>query len=190
MGLNVLIAVQHGVLQVGLQAIFSNEPQAPHVYVVASEKDLQVALRHNYLDLIVVSQSLSTDFAMLQGRKFAILVAEPDKPAIALLKAAYKHGACSYFSSNASVAFLYTLLAAEAQAFLLDPTIGTWLMDDVLGRSPLPISNKFLTSREKEIIGLLYEGKDDLSIANSLHITEKTVEKHIKNIRMKSDGLA
>lgn len=190
MGLNILIAMRHGVLQVGLQAIFNGEPQVSNVYVVASEKDLQAALRHNHLDLVVVNQSLSTDFAMLRGTKFAILVAEPDKPAIALLKAAYEHGACGYFSSNASAGFLYALLSAEAQSFLLDPTVGAWLMYDVLGRSPLSISNKSLTSREKEIISLLYEGKDDLSIATSLHITKKAVERYIKNIRMKSDGLA
>ncbi|HLG64399.1 MAG TPA: LuxR C-terminal-related transcriptional regulator [Ktedonosporobacter sp.] len=190
MGLNILIAMHDGVLRMGLQAIFGSEPQVSNVDVVASKKDLQVALRSNHQDLIVVNQALSTDFALLQGTKFAVMVAEPDKPEIALLKAAYEYGACGYFSSNASAEFLYALLSSEAQSFLLDPTIGAWLMYDVLGRSSFSISNRSLTSREKEIIGLLYEGKDDLSIAHSLHITEKAVEKHIKNIRMKSDGLA
>jgi len=150
MGLNILIAMQHGVLQIGLQAIFSEEPQVSNVYVVGSEKDLQVALLRNRLDLIIVDQSLSTDFTMLQGTNFAILVAKQDKPDIA-----YEQGACGYFSSNASAEFLYTLLFSEAQSFLLDPTIGAWLMYDVVGRSPLPISNRSLTSREREIIGLL-----------------------------------
>lgn len=147
--------MQQGVLQLGLQTIFSREPQVSNVYVAGSERDLQVALRRERLDLIIVNQSLLTDFTLLQGTKFAILVAEPNKPDIALLRAAYEYEACGYFSSNASAEFLSTLLFSEAQSFLLDPTIGAWLVYDVVGRGPLPISNRSLTPREREIIGLL-----------------------------------
>ncbi|HEU5228636.1 MAG TPA: LuxR C-terminal-related transcriptional regulator [Ktedonobacteraceae bacterium] len=188
MELNILIAIPHGVLQVGLQTIFSREPRVSRVSVVASKEDLQAELLHNQLDLVVVTQSLLTDFTLLQGTRFAILVAEPEQPDIALLKAAYEQGACGYFSSSASVEFLCTLLSSEENSFLLDPTVGAWLMHDVLGGNPVRISNRSLTSREKEIAGLLYEGKDDLSIAHSLHITEKTLKRHIKKIRVKGDG--
>jgi len=42
-----------------------------------------------------------------------------------------------------------------------------------------------LSNREKEVVNLLLEGKSNKQIASALHITESTVEFHLKNIYAK-----
>ena len=44
-----------------------------------------------------------------------------------------------------------------------------------------------LTTREKEVLGLMAEGKSNASIGDSLHVTEKAVAKHINSIFAKLD---
>ena len=44
-----------------------------------------------------------------------------------------------------------------------------------------------LTDREREVLGLMAEGRSNGSIAAALHVTEKAVDKHINNIFAKLD---
>ena len=44
-----------------------------------------------------------------------------------------------------------------------------------------------LTEREREVLGLMAEGRSNGSIAAALHVTEKAVDKHINNIFAKLD---
>ena len=44
-----------------------------------------------------------------------------------------------------------------------------------------------LTPREREVLGLMAEGRSNAAIAAHLHVTEKAVAKHINNIFMKLD---
>ena len=53
--------------------------------------------------------------------------------------------------------------------------IASWMQVDTAG-------DPHLTRREQETLGLLVEGKTNQAIAANLHISEKTVEKHIKAI--------
>jgi len=63
----------------------------------------------------------------------------------------------------------------------LDPEVVSQLMirrDDPLGA---------LTAREREVLGLMAQGLDNLTIARTLVITERSVSKHIGNIFLKLD---
>ncbi|MCW2765270.1 MAG: LuxR family transcriptional regulator, partial [Nocardioides sp.] len=44
-----------------------------------------------------------------------------------------------------------------------------------------------LTPREREVLGLMAEGRSNTSIGTALHVTEKAVAKHINNIFTKLD---
>ena len=44
-----------------------------------------------------------------------------------------------------------------------------------------------LTDREREVLGLMAEGRSNAAIAARLHVTEKAVAKHINNIFAKLD---
>ena len=44
-----------------------------------------------------------------------------------------------------------------------------------------------LSAREREILGLLAEGRTNLAIADQLHVVERSVEKHVTAIFTKLD---
>jgi DNA-binding NarL/FixJ family response regulator len=60
----------------------------------------------------------------------------------------------------------------------LDPTIVTQLVGR--RRADDPISS--LTPREREVLGLMAEGRSNQAIAERLVVTERAVEKHVTNI--------
>jgi DNA-binding NarL/FixJ family response regulator len=62
---------------------------------------------------------------------------------------------------------------------VLDPAV----VDELVGRrrqADNPVEH--LTDREREVLGLMAEGRSNHAIAEQLFITEHTVEKHVKNI--------
>jgi len=62
----------------------------------------------------------------------------------------------------------------------LDPEAVTQLLG---GRDGGPLDE--LTPREREVLGLMAEGRTNVAIAESLVVTEGAVEKHVSNIFMK-----
>jgi DNA-binding NarL/FixJ family response regulator len=61
---------------------------------------------------------------------------------------------------------------------VVDPTIVARLLQRP--REPDPLAE--LTIREREVLGLIAEGRSNTSIANRLVVTDKTVEAHIRSI--------
>jgi DNA-binding NarL/FixJ family response regulator len=66
---------------------------------------------------------------------------------------------------------------------VIDPTIVSWLLGRPRRRDPLDD----LTAREREVLRLVAEGRSNRGIAETLVVTERTVEAHIKQIFMKLD---
>ncbi|HLR97851.1 MAG TPA: response regulator transcription factor [Jiangellaceae bacterium] len=65
---------------------------------------------------------------------------------------------------------------------VLDPTVVTQLF---ASRRPTPVQR--LTDREREVIGLMAEGRTNTAIADAMVITGKAVEKHVSSIFDKLD---
>lgn len=63
----------------------------------------------------------------------------------------------------------------------LDPEVVAGLVGRRRDRDPLD----GLTPREREVLGLMAEGRSNLGIANELVVTERAVEKHVGNILAK-----
>jgi DNA-binding NarL/FixJ family response regulator len=62
---------------------------------------------------------------------------------------------------------------------VLDPAVVAQLVGRRRGgANPL----EQLTEREREVLGLMAEGRSNKAISERLHVTEHTVEKHVKNI--------
>jgi DNA-binding NarL/FixJ family response regulator len=78
--------------------------------------------------------------------------------------------------------FLDTLERVAAGATVLDPEVVAQL---VVRRGRAPLDS--LTVREREVLGLMAEGKSNTAIAKSLVVTDGAVEKHVKNIFTKLD---
>ena len=77
--------------------------------------------------------------------------------------------------------FLDAARRVAAGGSALDPQVVATLVSPQVGPSALDE----LTPREREVLGLMAEGRTNAGIAKRLWLTEKTVETHIRTILMK-----
>jgi DNA-binding NarL/FixJ family response regulator len=71
----------------------------------------------------------------------------------------------------------------HANETVVDPGLVSELLETPRATEPLAA----LTSREREVLGLIAEGRTDRGIAEQLWITPKTVEAHVRSIFAKLD---
>jgi DNA-binding NarL/FixJ family response regulator len=66
---------------------------------------------------------------------------------------------------------------------VLDPEVVSQLIGSRRGDDPLDR----LTPREREVLGLMAQGRSNVAIARDLVVTERAIEKHVTNIFVKLD---
>jgi DNA-binding NarL/FixJ family response regulator len=74
--------------------------------------------------------------------------------------------------------FIDAVRRVAAGGTVMDPEVVSQLLTHRAGAEPL----QELTAREREVLGLMAEGRSNAAIAGRLFITEKAVSKHINNI--------
>jgi len=77
--------------------------------------------------------------------------------------------------------FIETLKRVEHGGSAVDPALVAELV--AARRTDDPLSE--LSSREREVLGLMAEGRSNAGIGQALWVTEGTVEKHVRSIMMK-----
>ncbi len=97
-------------------------------------------------------------------------------------------GACGYLLKDASVLDIVTgVRAAAAGESMVSPRMTKTILDQLRqqerrdGKPPA----ETLSAREREILRLVTEGKDNATIARELFISPYTVKNHISNILLK-----
>ena len=80
-------------------------------------------------------------------------------------------------------AFLDAVRRVAAGGSALDPEV----VSQLLGRKRRDDPLDDLTPREREVLGLMAEGRSNQAIADSLVVTERAVEKHVTSIFSKLD---
>ena len=80
-------------------------------------------------------------------------------------------------------AFVDALRRVGARGSVLDPEVVAQLLGRRRGDDPLDR----LTPREREVLGLMAEGRSNAAIAEALVVTERAVEKHVTSIFSKLD---
>ena len=116
--------------------------------------------------MLVLSQYLESEYAMR-------LLTEVPERAGYLLK-----------DRLADVAVLVDALRRIAEGeCVIDPTIVSRLVHRP--RDPSPLDE--LSEREREVLGLMAEGRSNQAIAQRLFVSPKTVEAHVRQILLKLD---
>jgi DNA-binding NarL/FixJ family response regulator len=79
--------------------------------------------------------------------------------------------------------------AVLSDKICLSPGITGFLVNDYLqpAKEQVLADRNELSAREREVLQLIAEGRSTKAIADSLHISVKTVETHRKNIMEKAD---
>ncbi|MET0929188.1 MAG: response regulator transcription factor [Aeromicrobium sp.] len=81
------------------------------------------------------------------------------------------------------VTFVEAVRTVAAGGTVLDPEVVATL----IARAPSDSPVSRLTDREREVLGLMAEGRSNSAIAGALFVTEKAISKHTSNIFMKLD---
>jgi DNA-binding NarL/FixJ family response regulator len=124
----------------------------------------QVRALHPHIGVLVLSQYVEPEYAME-------LLADNAEGVGYLLK--------ERVSNIDDFAAAVRRVAAGGSA--LDPTV----VSQIVGRRRKDDPLAALTPREREVLGLMAEGRSNQGIAERLYITERAVEKHATNIFLK-----
>lgn len=158
-------------LRHGLHTIFAQDSRVLKVYEVTNKEDLSACLISLQLDLIVVNQSLMIDISTLKASSFVILTSQPD---MAALKHAYHGGALGYLSTHVSTELLYTFLNPSQKSFLIEPTLGPWIMETVSHVSRR-LSNDQICTPRKSIRSVLPRRNNASRVMKYSSVTEKLI---------------
>jgi DNA-binding NarL/FixJ family response regulator len=130
--------------------------------------DATIRIRKEYPSVKILALSMHTDRRFIEG----------------MLKA----GASGYLVKDCAATELFSAIEMVADGDIyLSPKIAGKIVKSYVNRSPsrrMPGAYK-LTSREREILQLIAEGKDTKQIAYELFLSPKTVETHRRNIMEK-----
>jgi len=77
--------------------------------------------------------------------------------------------------------FVEAARAVASGSVVIDPE----LVAEIVGRPRRHDALAALSEREREVLGLMAEGRSNAGIARRLHVAEATVEKHVRNILAK-----
>jgi DNA-binding NarL/FixJ family response regulator len=98
-------------------------------------------------------------------------------------------GACGYLLKDAAVdEVIGSLRSAAAGESWVSPRVAAVLLAclrDARERAPAPVADVELTEREREILALIAQGKENAEIGQQLYLSPKTVKNHVSRILAK-----
>jgi DNA-binding NarL/FixJ family response regulator len=188
----VVIAEDNALLREGLVLLLTS---AGHevVAVAGAEPEILPALLEHRPDIAVLDVRMPPRFRD-EGLRAALAAREkiPGLPVLVLSQYVEESYAAELLGGGASgVGYLLKDRVGRVEEFLealdrvaaggtaLDPEVVT----ELLARRRTPLDS--LTPREREVLKLMAEGRDNTTIAKTLVITERAVSKHIGNVFLK-----
>jgi len=191
----VLLADDHKLMRAGLRLVIDQHPE----FSVVGEADdgrQAVAMADSLKPDVVV---MDIGMPSLNGIEAALQITEkhPETSVVMLsmhsdesyVLRALKAGARGYLLKDSAEADLIRALQAVAEGkSFFSPAVSKVLLADYmrkLRRAGAEDSYDLLTSREREILQLVAEGKSSKEIANLLNLSAYTVETHRSNLMQK-----
>ena len=181
--MKILVADDHNLVRAGLTALIARLPEMEIVGEAADGRQALRMVRDLTPDLVLM------DIAMpgLNGLEAAERIhgIQPQTKIIILsmhaneeyVAQALKAGASGYLLKDAATAELEMALKSVSMGqFYLSPAISRQVVDNYLHGGPTGVD--VLTPRQREILQLIAECKSTREIAETLHLSVKTVETH------------
>jgi DNA-binding NarL/FixJ family response regulator len=183
---HVLLADDHVLVRAGIRALLEKIPNVEVVGEAASGREALEMVKTKLPNLVLMDvamadlgglEALSRITKDFPGVKVMILSAHANEEYVIR---ALRTGAAGYMLKDAATAELELAVTSVGEGkTYLSPSVSRTVIDSYLERmgdvvSPL----EQLTSRQREILQLIGEGKNTKEIASDLEISVKTVESH------------
>jgi DNA-binding NarL/FixJ family response regulator len=184
--IDVLLADDHVLVRAGIRTLLEKIPNVQVVDEAASGREALEMVKTKLPNLVLMDiamadlnglEALSRITKEFPGVKVMILSAHANEEYVIR---ALRSGAAGYMLKDAATAELEVAVSSVSEGkTYLSPSISRTAIDSYLERmgdvvSPL----EQLTSRQREILQLIGEGKNTKQIASNLEISIKTVESH------------
>jgi DNA-binding NarL/FixJ family response regulator len=193
--IRILLADDHTVVRKGLRLLLESQPGFTVAADAANGREAVALAEQHHPDVVVMDVAMP----LLNGIEAArqILVKQPHTAIVFLsmhadesyVLRALKAGARAYLLKDSAEHDLTDAVRAvtEGKAFF-SPAISKMLVEDYVRQMQerkIEDSYELLTTREREILQLLAEGKNNKDVANLLNLSLYTVETHRSNIFQK-----
>jgi len=193
--LRILLADDHKLLRSGLRLLLERQPD---MTVVAEADDGREAVRNaatSKPDVVVLDIGMPN----LNGIEACVQITQENSAtAVVMLSMhsdesyvlrALKAGARAYLLKDSAESDLVRAIHAVAEGkSYFSPAVSKVLLEDYvrkLQRAGVEDSFELLTSREREILQLVAEGKSNKEVAHLLNLSVYTVETHRSNLMQK-----
>jgi DNA-binding NarL/FixJ family response regulator len=192
--IRIILAEDHNLVRQGIRALLE---QSGEVQVVAEAVTGQEAIQltEEYKPDVVV---MDLSMPRLDGAQAAESILDMNLPTQIIILSMHadttmvqqllRRGVKGYLLKDAVSEELMLAVRSVSQGkMFLSPTISDTVMTMLLSPPGATVSSAadLLTAREREVLQLVAEGHTNSSIANMLHISVKTVEKHRANVMTK-----
>jgi DNA-binding NarL/FixJ family response regulator len=194
--MRIVIAEDAAILRDGLIQLLTD--RGHEVVAAVSDGDaLRAAVAEHDPDVAVVDIRMPPSFTD-EGLRAAIAIRR-ERPNVGVLVFSQwvetRYAAELLATSSSGVGYLLKDRVADVSEFVealtrvaaggtaLDPEV----VSQLLGASRRGDALAVLTPREREVLGLMAEGRSNVAIARQLVVTERAVEKHVANIFTKLD---
>ena len=181
--MRVLIADDHTLVRAGLTSLIARLPEMEVVAEAADGRQALRLVRDLQPDIVLMDiampglnglESAERIHGIHPKIKIIILSMHASEEYVAQ---ALKAGASGYLLKDAATAELEMALKSVSMGqFYLSPAISRQVVDNFLRGGPTGLD--LLTPRQREILQLIAEGKGTRDIAETLHLSVKTVETH------------
>jgi len=196
MRIKILLADDHKIVRDGLRTLVEKEPDM-EVVGEAENGRRAVRLSRELAPDVVIMDVTMADLNGIEAAR-QIHKETPDVKVIALSMHSDRRFVAGMLEAGASGYLLKDCAFEEltraiknvvSNKIYLSPGITDVVVKDYLGKSTKASRSAFseLTNREREVLQLLAEGRSTKQIAESLHVSVKTIETHRRQIMEKLD---
>lgn len=195
--IRVVLADDHYLVREGIRQLLASQPDIDVVAVCSDLPSLLAAVETEHPDVVVTDIRMPPDSSD-EGIKAAarlrethpaigvVVLSQYSEPgyALALLEGGSARRAYLLKERVEDVAQLAgAIRAVVAGGSVIDPKVVETLMADRRRAQPSPLNE--LTPRERDVLREMAEGKNNAAIAQTLFLSERSVEKVIHSIFMK-----
>lgn len=191
MAIRVILADDHNILRAGLKSLLQGEHDVEVIAEADNGRDTVARARELKPDIVVMDVAMPDMNGVDATRKIAQLAPQVRVLALsshndgAFVKGMLEAGARGYLLKDAATNELMSALnSVHKGRIYVSPSVTDTLVGDYLQRVKGDVGpdSQVLSTREREVLQLVAEGKSSLQIAEALHLSDRTVETHRKRI--------